>query len=227
MEHLACFFPGNLALGVMSGAVSGGRRRSGEVDLDDGSLEKEKTYLAAADALAETCALAGETTATGLAPEVVLFLPEARPGHPFSVLRPEAVESFFYLWRATKDPKWRQHGWNTFIALERHAKVAGGGYSGIRDVTVVPAMKDDSQPSWLLAETFKYLFLLFSEESALDLDEFVLNSEAHPLRVFGEKREKKGGEVEFQGQRRRPQQQESKSSSSSSSPSSSRRHLKP
>lgn len=74
MEHLACFFPGNLALGVLSGAAS-----------DD---ERERRYLAAAGALAETCALAGEGTATGLAPEVVLFLPEARAGHPFSLLRP-------------------------------------------------------------------------------------------------------------------------------------------
>ena len=148
----------------------------------------------------------------------------------------EAVESFFYLWRATKDRKWRQHGWNTFSALERHAKVAGGGYSGVRDVTVVPVTLDDAQPSWLLAETFKYLFLLFSEDSVLDLDEFVLNTEAHPLRVFGEKKKKKREEEvsteeeELRGRRRRhlpqQQQQESKNSSSSSS-SSSRRHLKP
>ena len=114
MEHLACFFPGNIALGVMSGAVSGGGSRSRRImasssdeeraDLDGGGnndgdggnseellksiLERERRYLAAADALAETCALAGEGTATGLAPEVVLFLPEARPGHPFSLLRP-------------------------------------------------------------------------------------------------------------------------------------------
>lgn len=105
MEHLACFFPGNVALGVMSGAVSGRRQRAspppanrdeeeGREDLDGDELEvaaileKEASYLAAADALAETCALAGETTATGLAPEVALFLPEIRPGHPFSMLRP-------------------------------------------------------------------------------------------------------------------------------------------
>ena len=148
----------------------------------------------------------------------------------------EAVESFFYLWRATKDPKWRKHGWNTFSALERHAKVAGGGYSGVRDVTVVPATLDDAQPSWLLAETFKYLFLLFSEDSVLDLDEFVLNTEAHPLRVFGEKKKKKREEevsteveelrVRRRGHMQQQHQQESKNSSSSSS-SSSRRHLKP
>lgn len=125
------------------------------------------------------------------------------------------------------------------MALERHAKVTSGGYSGIRDISVVPPSLDDSQPSWLLAETFKYLFLLFSEDSVLDLNEFVLNTEAHPLRVFGEKRKEEEAEVsgssasssssttsseEFRRQRRQPQQQESKSSSSSSS---SRRHLKP
>lgn len=105
MEHLACFFPGSVALGVMSGAVSGKKRSldldsssSGAADLENADLEngelvkalveKERRYLAAAEALAETCALAGEATATGLAPEVVLFLPEARPGHPFSLLRP-------------------------------------------------------------------------------------------------------------------------------------------
>ena len=35
--------------------------------------------------------------------------------------------------------------------------------------------------SYVLAETFKYLFLLFSEEDdlLLDMDDFVFNTEAH------------------------------------------------
>ena len=35
--------------------------------------------------------------------------------------------------------------------------------------------------SYVLAETFKYLFLLFSEEEdlLLDMDDFVFNTEAH------------------------------------------------
>lgn len=123
--------------------------------------------------------------------------------------------------------------------MERHAKVSGGGYSGIRDVTVVPPTLDDSQPSWLLAETFKYLFLLFSEDSVLDLNEFVLNTEAHPLRVFGEKRkEEEGAEAsrlfasstttssqEELGRQRRRAAQQKQESKGSSPPS--RRHLKP
>ena len=33
------------------------------------------------------------------------------------------------------------------------------------------------------AETLKYLFLLFSSDDMVPLDEFVLNTEAHPLRL--------------------------------------------
>lgn len=47
----------------------------------------------------------------------------------------------------------------------------------------VPPAPDDFQQSWVLAETFKYLYLLFAEEGALSLEEFVLTTEAHPLRV--------------------------------------------
>ena len=169
----------------------------------------------------------------GKASKNSLFLLSKTITPPSPPLHSEAVESFFYLWRATKDPKWRLHGWKTFRALEKHAKVASGGFSGIRDVTVSPTTKDDSQPSWLLAETFKYLFLLFSEDSVLDLNAFVLNTEAHPLRVFGERRKKEKkkleeggetleGEEEF-GRQRLPRGEEAAKSSSSSS----RRHLKP
>jgi mannosyl-oligosaccharide alpha-1,2-mannosidase len=34
---------------------------------------------------------------------------------------------------------------------------------------------------FLFAETFKYLYLLFSSPQVISLDEYVLNTEAHPL----------------------------------------------
>ena len=37
-------------------------------------------------------------------------------------------------------------------------------------------------PSYFLAETLKYLYLLFSEENKLDFDSVIFNTEAHPLR---------------------------------------------
>jgi len=38
--------------------------------------------------------------------------------------------------------------------------------------------------SFYLAETLKYLYLLFSPDDLLDLSQVVLNTEAHPLPVF-------------------------------------------
>ncbi len=43
---------------------------------------------------------------------------------------------------------------------------------------------DDKMDSFFLAETLKYLYLLFSEPSLIPLDEYVFNTEAHPFRMF-------------------------------------------
>jgi len=165
-EHLACFLPGNLFAGVSAGAVRGTRAAR---------------YRASAAALLTTCVAMGESTATGLPPEVALFLPELRPGHPFSLLRPETAESLFLAHAATGDPAWREAGWRLFVAIETAARVATGGYSGVRDVTVSPPALDDSMPSWLLAESFCYLFLLFDDDAAAKVAGKVLSTEAHPL----------------------------------------------
>lgn len=39
----------------------------------------------------------------------------------------------------------------------------------------------DSMESFLFAETFKYLYLLFSPPEIISLDKFVFNTEAHPF----------------------------------------------
>lgn len=41
----------------------------------------------------------------------------------------------------------------------------------------------DSMESFWISETLKYLWLLFSDDEALSLSDYVLNTEAHPLRV--------------------------------------------
>ena len=84
--------------------------------------------------------------------------------HP-NQLRPEIVESFFYLWRVTRDERYRDWGWQAFQAFEEHFRT-----------------KDNTQQSFWLAETLKYLALLFSPEYELPLDQWVLNTEAHPIR---------------------------------------------
>lgn len=37
--------------------------------------------------------------------------------------------------------------------------------------------------SFFLAETLKYLYLLFSPSSVISLDEWVFNTEAHPIKI--------------------------------------------
>ena len=51
----------------------------------------------------------------------------------FSILRPETVESYFYLWRITKNQKYRDWGWTFFEQLEKYAKVEDG-YTSIGNV---------------------------------------------------------------------------------------------
>ena len=54
------------------------------------------------------------------------------------------------------------------------------GYTILRDVTT--REQGDLMPSYFLAETLKYLYLLFASDETLDLRSVVFNTEAHPLR---------------------------------------------
>jgi mannosidase alpha-like ER degradation enhancer 2 len=93
-------------------------------------------------------------------------------------LRPEIVESAYYLFQKTRDPRYLEMGRTFFEALVRHCRVENG-YTVL--TSVVTKEKGDLQHSFLLAETFKYLYLLFAPE-AIDFDAVTFNTEAHPLR---------------------------------------------
>jgi len=109
---------------------------------------------------------------------------EYRPSRRGYLLRPETVESFHLLWRTTGDIVWRERGWVVFEAMLKETRVEDSGFASIDDVYVVGGRKLNQMPSWLLAETFKYLFLLFTDEDLIPLDQWVFNTEAHPLPVF-------------------------------------------
>ncbi|KAH8093117.1 glycoside hydrolase [Cristinia sonorae] len=101
---------------------------------------------------------------------------------PYSLLRPETVESLYILWRVTGDEVWRDRGWSIFQAIEREARTPSG-YSTLRNVAFHGELNDD-MPSFFLAETLKYLYLLFLDEDPIPLDKWVFNTEAHPFPVF-------------------------------------------
>ncbi len=97
-------------------------------------------------------------------------------GYP---LRPEIVESAYYLRRATGDPRYLEMG-RTFLAgLLAHCRT-DAGYTVL--ASVVTKEKGDLMPSYFLAETLKYLYLIFAPDQALDFDHVIFNTEGHPLR---------------------------------------------
>ena len=99
------------------------------------------------------------------------------PGYP---LRPEIVESIYYLYHYTKDPKYLLMGeklWRDFVNYCRTDEA----YAALKNVETKE--KADSMQSFLFAETFKYFYLLFAPD-ALEFDKVIFNTEAHPIRKF-------------------------------------------
>jgi mannosyl-oligosaccharide alpha-1,2-mannosidase len=89
------------------------------------------------------------------------------------LLRPEAIESVFIMYRLTGEEHWREKGWKMFEAISKYTRT-DMGHSAIKDVTVEnPTMSNEMQSFWL-AETLKYFYLLFSEPNLVSLDEYVL-----------------------------------------------------
>ncbi|KAJ8694673.1 hypothetical protein PTI98_007330 [Pleurotus ostreatus] len=102
---------------------------------------------------------------------------------PTYLLRPEAIESFYILWKTTGDEVWRERGYRIFQSIQRYARTEFG-YASVGFVdSPIPTLRDE-MPSYFLAETLKYLYLLFTDADVLPLDKWVLNTEAHPLPVF-------------------------------------------
>ena len=119
----------------------------------------------------------------------------------------QTIESLYVLWKTTGDIKWRERGYEVFEAIERHARTPYG-YANVDKVDVVPPPLGDDMPrsvdhgqalmitmliqspcsflSYFLAETLKYLYLLFDESvpDPYPFEKWVFNTEAHPLPVF-------------------------------------------
>ncbi|KAH0537445.1 hypothetical protein FGG08_005753 [Glutinoglossum americanum] len=100
---------------------------------------------------------------------------------PGYILRPEAIESVFILYRITGDSSWQTKGWKMFQAI-MNATSAEFGNSAIADVTAGSPRQINEMESFFLAETMKYFYLLFSEPGVISLDDYVLNTEAHPFK---------------------------------------------
>lgn len=137
------------------------------------------------------------------------------------MLRPEAIESLFVLWRVTGDERIREAAWEMFERIVEHTRT-GIAFAALPDVMWTPKArkatseveddegdemtptrtsdgnegeavgrktapketipKFDGMESFWTAETLKYFYLIFAETDVVSLDEYVFNTEAHPLR---------------------------------------------
>ncbi|KPI39352.1 Mannosyl-oligosaccharide 1,2-alpha-mannosidase MNS1 [Cyphellophora attinorum] len=100
------------------------------------------------------------------------------------ILRPEAIESIFILYRVTGDTAYQEAAWRMWEAIDRATKTKIAN-AAIFDVRMKIPLQSDRMESFWLAETLKYFWLVFGDpvgDGEVDLDEWVLNTEAHPFR---------------------------------------------
>ncbi|PPJ52464.1 hypothetical protein CBER1_10485 [Cercospora berteroae] len=96
------------------------------------------------------------------------------------ILRPEAIESVFVLYRVTGDVRFQYQAWEMFQAITNATRTSIA-FAALQDVTKEDKALIDNMESFWTAETLKYFYLIFSEPDVISLDDYVFNTEAHPL----------------------------------------------
>ena len=116
-------------------------------------------------------------TLTGIEPEVIDYrtMQVLSPGYE---LRPENIESAYYLYYFTRDEKYRQMGMTYFNSIVQECRTPSA-FAALRSVET-KTQRDDME-SYFFAETLKYLYLLLGDPDRVDLSKTVFNTEAHPL----------------------------------------------
>ncbi len=118
---------------------------------------------------------------TGIEPEEINY-DSMKITYPEYVLRPENIESAYYLYHYTHDEKYLEMGKTYFESIVKYCRTKNG-YSGLK--SVITKEKDNEMQSFFLAETLKYLYLMFAPPSTLNFDKVIFNTEAHPFEKFG------------------------------------------
>ncbi|KAL6769616.1 MAN1 [Auxenochlorella protothecoides x Auxenochlorella symbiontica] len=233
MDHLACFLPGVLALGHYHGVdtrVPGATQRDHPPGMSDLRLARElarscyegyrNTPSGLAPEVWHWVAHMPDDNPRGMGEFSITSL------DAHSLLRPETAESLYLLYKVTGDPAYQDQAWAIFRAVQRWARVRagahpphGGGcegagegchehpanYASLDNVAAAPSSQRDSQESFFLSETLKYLWLVQADApdacavanctragpgrpSLFPLDTWVFNTEAHPLPLAGVRR---------------------------------------
>lgn len=179
MDELACFAPATLILAART--------------FPDDFEHIEHI----AKRLLNGCFSAWDSTATGLAPEVFTWntknyfyeqTPPVTPVIKSYILRPETLESLYYFYVYTHDTIYQNMAWDIFNSLYTYCR-ANSGYTGLYNVEDTENSQDDREESFFFAETLKYLYLIFDDpkQPRFPFNQWVFNTEAHPLKINKEK----------------------------------------
>jgi mannosidase alpha-like ER degradation enhancer 2 len=98
----------------------------------------------------------------------------------YYILRPENLESAFYMYRLTGELKYLWQGKIMVESILEHCK-NDVGFTSLKNVQTYE--KTNSMESFFFGETLKYAYLIFAPESTLDFKKVVLTTEAHPFKI--------------------------------------------
>lgn len=113
----------------------------------------------------------------------------AQISDPRYILRPEAIESVFMMYRVTGEQKYQDAAWDMFTAIIQSSETKLAN-AALTDITYTReqlekegvSIQMDSMESFWMAETLKYFYLIFSEPDVVSLDQWMFNTEAHPFK---------------------------------------------
>ena len=97
---------------------------------------------------------------------------------PQYFLRPEIIESAYYLYHYTGDEKYLKMGETFLKALLKYCRTSEG-FASLK--SVITKEKADDMESFFFAETLKYFYLLFAPPNTLNFNKIIFNTEAHPI----------------------------------------------
>lgn len=168
VEHLATFVPGMIAIGTVK------------------NNDKKDEDMQLAKKIVDTLSYVKNTTKSKLMPEQVEFDSNEQPDQEYKIrideylLRPESVESIFYLYRFTGEKVYRELAWKFFLGINQSCRVENG-FVSVKNLNG-RLNSIDIMDSWFLAETLNYLYLTFTDTRLISPADWVFNTESHPLR---------------------------------------------
>jgi mannosidase alpha-like ER degradation enhancer 2 len=163
----------------------------GHADMNTG--KRTKTWFGALDAFFPAClALYGDVERAdrlmqscyamwvryGVEPEQYNYV-TGKAEKPRYYLNPEIMESAYYLFQSTHDPVYQNMGKVFLDSLVTYCRTEAG-FAELDNV-VTKAKRDRMEP-YFMAETLKYLYLLYTTSELVPFGGVIFNTEGHPIR---------------------------------------------